>query len=80
MSKAIQELTKAIQDLTKILSQQDSKPKLEDVRAALAEIAKQGKTQEMKTLLSKYGATKLSEVKSEDYPSLLTAAEELKNA
>ena len=55
-------------------------PTLEDVRTVLAEISRSGKTAEMKALLGKYGATRLSEVKAEDYTSLLSAAKELKDA
>ncbi len=55
-------------------------PTLEDVRTVLAEISRSGKTAEMKALLSKYGATRLSEVKAEDYSLLLSDAKELANA
>ncbi len=55
-------------------------PTLEDVRTVLAEISRGGKTAEMKALLSKYGATRLSEVKAEDYSSILSDAKELANA
>ncbi len=54
--------------------------KLEDVRTVLAEISRSGKTAEMKALLGKFGAVKLSEVKPEDYAALLEAAQEVKNA
>lgn len=55
-------------------------PKLEDVRAVLAEISRKGKTAEMKELLTKFGATKLSEIASSDYPALLAAAKEVQDA
>ena len=54
--------------------------KLEDVRMVLAEISRSGKTAQMKELLSQFGASKLSDVKPEDYPALLAAAKEVKNA
>lgn len=54
--------------------------KLEDVRTVLAEISRSGKTAQMKELLGRFGATKLSDVKAEDYPALLEAAKEVKNA
>ena len=54
--------------------------KLEDVRTVLAEISRSGKTAQMKELLSQFGASKLSDVKPEDYPALLAAAKEVKNA
>ena len=55
-------------------------PKLEDVRAVLAEISRKGKTAEMKALLTKFGATKLSDINPSDYPSLLAAAKEVQDA
>jgi len=54
--------------------------KLEDVRTVLAEISRSGKTTEMKALLGKFGASRLSDVKPEDYADLLEAAKEVKNA
>ena len=54
--------------------------KVEDVRAVLSEISRAGKTTEMKSLLGKFGAAKLSEVDPKDYAALLTAAKEVKNA
>jgi hypothetical protein len=54
--------------------------KLEDVRTVLAEISRSGKTAQMKELLSQFGASKLSDVKPEDYADLLAAAKEVKNA
>ena len=54
--------------------------KLEDVRTVLAEISRSGKTAQMKELLGRFGASKLSEVNPEDYAALLAAAKEVKNA
>ncbi len=54
--------------------------KLEDVRTVLAEISRSGKTAQMKELLGRFGASKLSDVKPEDYADLLAAAKEVKNA
>jgi hypothetical protein len=48
---------------------------LEDVRGVLADISRSGKTAEIKTLLGKYGADKLSAVDPTHYASLLTDAE-----
>ena len=47
---------------------------LEDVRALLAEKSGAGKTAEVKALLMKYDAGKLSGVKPEDYPALMEEA------
>lgn len=48
---------------------------IEDVRPVLADISRNGHTSEVKELLKKYGANKLSEVKAEDLFSLLKDAE-----
>lgn len=50
---------------------------IEDVRAVLGEKSQKGKTREVKALLLKYDAGKLSGVKPEDYPALLAEAEAL---
>ena len=61
---------------------EEKKPelKLEDVRAVLAEKSRAGYTAEVRTLLQKYGATKLSLVDSKDYEALLKDAEVLSHA
>ena len=56
---------------------QEIKISIEDVRAILAEKNQQGKTREVKALLMKYDAGKLSGVKPEDYEDLLKEAEVL---
>ena len=56
---------------------QEVKISIEDVRAILAEKSQQGKTREVKALLMKYDAGKLSGVKPEDYEDLLKEAEVL---
>jgi len=50
---------------------------LEQIRAILLEKSGDGKRQEVKELLFKYNAGKLSEVKPEDYPALLEEAKNL---
>jgi len=52
---------------------------LEEVRKELAEISRDGKTAEVRELLKKYGAKKLSEVNPDNYQALLDEAEVLKN-
>lgn len=47
---------------------------IEKVRAVLAEKSRDGKTREVKALLMKYDAGKLSGVKAEDYAALLAEA------
>lgn len=53
---------------------------LEEVRTVLAEKSRNGFTSEIKALLKKYGASKLSDVNSKDYEALLKDTEELNNA
>ena len=48
---------------------------LEDVRAVLAKLSQHGKTAEVKDLINKYGATKLSDVDEGKYKDLLKDAE-----
>ena len=57
---------------------QQSKPlSLEQVRAALAEKSRAGHTSEVKALLIKHGADKLSDIDPAEYPALLAEAEVL---
>ena len=48
---------------------------LEDVRAVLAKLSQHGKTAEVKELITKYGAVKLSDVDEGKYKDLLKDAE-----
>ncbi len=50
---------------------------LEEVRAVLAEKSRAGHTAEVKELLNKHGADKLSEIDPAEYPALLADAEAL---
>lgn len=50
---------------------------LEQVRAVLAEKSRAGYTAEVKTLLLKHGADKLSDIDPAEYPALLADAEVL---
>ena len=50
---------------------------LEEVRAVLAEKSRSGHTEEVRGLLAKHGADKLSEIAPAEYPMLLTEAEVL---
>lgn len=51
---------------------------LEQVRAVLADKSQQGLTAEVRVLLEKYGAPKLSQIDSANYAALLSDAENLK--
>ncbi|KAB2953742.1 DNA ligase [Heliorestis acidaminivorans] len=52
---------------------------LEAVRAVLAEKSRNGHTAEVRALLEKHGAAKLSEIDPAKYPALLAEAEVLGN-
>jgi hypothetical protein len=53
--------------------------KLEDVRAVLAEKSRAGHTAEVRALLQKYGAEKLSAVDPANYEALMKDAEVIGN-
>jgi len=65
------------QDAAQQEAQQEKPATLEDVRAVMAQKSQDGKSKEVKGLLQKYGAAKLSAVKPEDYPALLREAQVL---
>lgn len=50
---------------------------IEEVRAVMAEKSQDGKTQQVKALIQKYGADKLSGVQPEHYENLLKDAKSL---
>ena len=50
---------------------------LEDVRGVLADKSRNGKTAEVKALITSFGADKLSAINSSDYAELLKKAEVL---
>lgn len=52
-------------------------PTLEEVRHYLALLSQSGKQAEVKALITKYGAKKLSEIPKEKYPELLKDAEDI---
>ncbi len=54
--------------------------KLEDVRGVMADMSRKGFTAQIRGLLLKYGADRLSAVDPADYPALLKDVEELENA
>ena len=59
-------------------AEKEEKPAtLEDIRALMAQKSQDGKSKEVKELLQKYGAAKLSAVKPEDYPALMQEAQVL---
>lgn len=58
-------------------TQQEEPATLEGIRALMAQKTQEGKSKEIKELLQKYGAAKLSAVKPEDYPALMQEAQVL---
>ena len=58
-------------------TQQEQPATLEGVRAVMAQKTQEGKSKEVKELLQKFGAAKLSAVKEGDYPALLQEAQAL---
>ena len=72
VAEKLEELSSAIRELCTELSPPEIK--MEEVRKVLAEMSKSGKTAEVKALLNKYGAEKLSDVNPKDYAELLKEA------
>ena len=66
---------------TEAPTKKEPKPelKLEDVRAVLAEKSRAGHTAEVRALLKKYGAAKLSEIDPANYEALMKDAEVIGN-
>lgn len=65
---------------TKPAAKQEAEEKpltLEEVRAVLAEKSRSGHTEEVRELLNKHGADKLSEIDPAEYAALLAEAEVL---
>ncbi len=78
----MQALANSLHALANTMLQNDAPPKqdeppiaLETVRAALGGLSQDGKTEQVRALLQKYGATKLSGVDPKDYRALLADAE-----
>ena len=53
---------------------EEAQPTLEEVRKVLAELSRDGHTDEVRELINAYGAKKLSEVDPKDYASILWEA------
>jgi len=60
-----------------VQAQQEQPATLEGIRALMAQKTQEGKSKEIRELLQKYGAAKLSAVKPEDYPALMQEAQVL---
>lgn len=71
---------KTAKKTTKKVAKQEPEEKpltLEEVRAVLAEKSRSGHTEEVRALLNKHGADKLSEIDPAEYAALLAEAEVL---
>ena len=79
-------LTSAAETITAMLGKADPdspaepQPKFEEVRAVLAGMSRKGYTDQIRALLQKYGADKLSAVDPGQYRALLHDAEEMIHA
>ncbi len=52
---------------------------LEEVRTVLAELRRDGKTQEVKAILKRHGASRLSEVNPDEWEAILDEAAEIRH-
>ncbi|MEK4359926.1 rRNA biogenesis protein rrp5 [Paenibacillus sp. FSL M7-1455] len=68
----------APEEVSKPEQPEEKRVTLEEVRAVLAEKSHDGFTAEVRALLQKYGASKLSEIDPSKYDALLADAEGLK--
>jgi len=79
-------LTSAAETITEMLGKDETaspaepQPKFEEVRAVLAGMSRKGYTDQIRDLLKKYGADKLSAVDPGQYRVLLHDAEEMIHA
>ena len=75
--KEVEELTNQEDAISGESANQEDKPAytLEQVRAKLADLSRGGKQAEVKALLNKLGAKKLTEVPEDKYPELMQEAE-----
>ncbi len=81
MANKLRGIAASITEIADALSAQSSEQKqsisLEQVRAVLAEKSQDGFTAEVRAMLEKYGAKRLSEIDPANYSALLADAEEL---
>lgn len=63
--------------LAKTAEPEETMPTLEEVRMVLAKLSVEGHSAAVKSLISKFGASKLSELAPEYYTALLKEAEKI---
>lgn len=71
---------KALKDIFSSTEEEKKSVSLEDVRAVLAEKSRRGFTKEVKEIISKHGADRLSGIDPSEYESILSEAEVIGNA
>lgn len=71
---------KALKDIFSSTEEEKKSVSLEDVRAFLAEKSRRGFTEEVKEIISKHGADRLSGIDPSEYESILSEAEVIGNA
>lgn len=71
---------KALKDIFSSTEEEKKSVSLEDVRAVLAEKSRKGFTEEVKEIILKHGADRLSGIDPSEYESLLSEAEVIGNA
>lgn len=73
----LKQLASSIETLVKTMESNEEAPKLtlENVRAVLAEKSQSGKQPQVKSLIKKFGADKLTEIPQDRYEELLKEAE-----
>lgn len=62
---------------SKVSESEESSPTLEEIRTVLARLSVEGHSAAVKSLISKFGADKLSELAPEHYAALLKEAERI---
>lgn len=82
LADSIEDLVEAVETNTpepKIeqVTKEEKLPTLEEVRHYLAMLSQSGKQAEVKALITRYGARKLSDIPQEKYPELLKDAGEI---
>lgn len=80
-SKKTKEAKEAAPSITEEVKPEQAVKKytFQEVRGIMASLAGNGKKAEAKAILDKFGVNRLSEVKEEDFPSLVSEAEEILN-
>lgn len=72
VTEKLKKCVAALNEVVDILEKETAAtPSLEEVRAVLAELSRNGKTAEVRELLQKHGANKLSEINPTEYAAIL---------